>query len=270
MFDYSALAVDVDNLKLKDEIDFSEAISLFTHFALQKKAKTQKIFPETIEAQKRAITQRMLKAFDEEELSYKGHPFSEPRVELEGQWGYNIEKIRVSFSDVISWAIKVSIPVPAEFQYVDAEIQQEAAEPPAPQGEAIASETAEPPAPQEEVVVNETSEPSAPTEEAVVYEAIDCSTIDVQALNVATIEDGALKSMGDDQYPAAKFYGALFAGLLMGRQSGTVRKNDLERALKKMGFVGDLKIKDKDFQSLWKAIPKGLKLQGKPPVEPIG
>lgn len=231
MFDYSVLTVDVEALLLENEINLAKALELLTLFSIQEKAKSQKIYPETIDAQKKGICIRMMKAFEGQELPVKVYPGARFKAEHEGQTGYYFEDASSLLEDVITWAREVGIPVPEGF------------------------------------LVDKVTLEDEPVDIGDSAKVDHVSDLDPKGLSVKNIQDPDLVSFGDKQYPAAKFYGALFAGLFMARTGGAVRKEQLEIVLKKMGFVGDLKLKDKDFQALWKAIPKPLKIPGKPAVQ---
>ncbi len=115
MFDYSVLSVDVDNLLIASDINLSNARELFTLFAVQEKAKTQKIIPEQIDSLKQAITLRMMKAFDENEFQYVTLPNEVFRMESIDGCGYRFKAATASLSDVVGWARKAEIPIPDDF-----------------------------------------------------------------------------------------------------------------------------------------------------------
>jgi hypothetical protein len=115
MFDYSVLTVDVDNLLIASDINLSKARELLVLFAVQEKAKTQKIIPEQIDSLKQAINLRMMKAFDENEFEYVTLPNEEFCMESIGGFGYKFEVATASLSDVIGWALKAGIPIPDDF-----------------------------------------------------------------------------------------------------------------------------------------------------------
>jgi hypothetical protein len=115
MFDYSVLAVDVDDLLLASDINLDNALNLFTFFAVQEKAKVHKISPAKVESLKREISQKMTKAFDENEFKYLPFPDKEFQMSSPDDNGYIFEAAKASFTDVICWALKAGIPIPDEF-----------------------------------------------------------------------------------------------------------------------------------------------------------
>lgn len=115
MFDYSVLTVDVDDLLLASDINLEKALNLFTFFAVQEKAKTQKIFPEKVESLKMTICQRMTKAFDDKEFECATFPDKEFYMELPDDTGYLFGAATASFTDVVCWARKAGIPISDDF-----------------------------------------------------------------------------------------------------------------------------------------------------------
>lgn len=257
MFDYSEYIVDVDILKIENEISLSKGMDMLVYFAILEKSKRQELSDETIKALQSAVSSRMMAAIEKGEFQYRVLPDKLLIDEYLDETLYYFENAKAYYDDIISWAINGSMPVPVEYHSDFTDKQQERVALKVSQKELHERHEE----PEKQLEISEAS-----TKEA----EVDASLMSTcQALKVENIDDDTLKSMGDDQYGAAKFYGALFAGIAMGRHGGSLRKEDLERMLKKMGFTNDKKIQDKDFQALWKAIPQALKIKGKPPNDII-
>lgn len=115
MFDFSALAIDEDNIFRSSNINLEDALDLLTFYCLKQKEKKQNIYPETINMQKTFMRQRMVEAIDNKEfifsvlLTPSGGFYYE---EKDGGVYYAFYEADISLKELVRWANEVGIPLP--------------------------------------------------------------------------------------------------------------------------------------------------------------
>ena len=125
MFDYSEYNVDVEILKLEEEINLTKVAKMLVFFAIQERLKTQQhVSNETIKELQRAVSRRMMSAIEKDEFHYRVLPGKFLVDELPDDTGYNFDNAKAYYDDIISWAINGSVPVPAEY-HPDSPVNQQ-------------------------------------------------------------------------------------------------------------------------------------------------
>ncbi len=233
MFDYSVLTVDADGLFLASDINMDKARDLLVFFCLQEKSKIQMIFSETIDAQKHAITMRMMKAFSDNEIAYTDNSYGDFRVEHEGEWGYSFQNASGALKEIILWAHKVGIPIPDDFY--------------------------------SRVCVPEDSEKPEAEIDAVGADAdADADDADDELSGNAKRDFERLKVERDKWNASIK--AAVTAGLIAAKipEGNKTTRKEMSEKLRKAGHKG---LEDTTFDKIWKALPAEVRSSGGRPKE---
>jgi hypothetical protein len=113
MFDYSALAVDLNFYRTAKIVKLSEIQKLFTYFNLSKASKEGVVYPETIENQKLYVNRLLYRGVFEKELVFEEEG---PAFDVINENNVcNFSFISVKMEDVISWGRQVGIAIPDDF-----------------------------------------------------------------------------------------------------------------------------------------------------------